>query len=80
MSNGIDIGRYRTSMARLEEILRGISETANSVSTWRCPYKNVQDRCTANFGCLNQSHPPSADDLPVCLGSDHLDYRSAWET
>ena len=80
MGDGIDIGRYRTSMARLEEILRGISETASSVSTWRCPYKNAHDQCTANFGCRNQSHPPSVDDIPICLGSDHLDYRSAWET
>ena len=80
MGNGIDIGRYRASMARLEVILRGISETATSVSTWRCPYKTAQDRCTANFGCRNQSHPPSYDDLPVCLGSDDLDYRNAWET
>lgn len=80
MGNGIDIGRYRASMARLEVILRGISETAISVSTWRCPYKTAQDQCTASFGCRNQSHPPSADNLPICLGSDDLDYRNAWET
>ena len=77
MSNGVDKERVRASMARLQEILKGIGETTNQVSTWRCPYKNTQDLCTANFGCRNQSCPPNSDELPVCLGSDHLDYRSA---
>ena len=79
MGNGIDIGHYRASMARLEEILRGISETASSVSTWRCPYKNAQDRCTAGFGCRNQSKIDIKDSLSLCTGSDDLDYRAAWE-
>ena len=80
MSNGVDKERVRASMARLQEILQGIGETANQVSTRRCPYKNAQDLCTANFGCRNQSHPPYSDELPVCLGSDDLDYRSAWQS
>lgn len=80
MAEGIDKERYHASMARLQEILQTISETANQVSTWRCPYKNAQDMCTAGFGCRNQSHRPGGDALPVCLGSDDLDYRKAWET
>ena len=79
MENSVDKARVQASMARLQDILKGIGETANEVSTWRCPYKNAQDRCTAKFGCRNQSHPPAGDDLPVCLGSDDLDYREAWE-
>ena len=79
MSEGVDKERYQASMARLQEILQDISGTANQVSTWRCPYKNAQDLCTANFGCRNQSHPPGGESLPLCLGSDDLDYRSAWE-
>jgi hypothetical protein len=77
-SEEVDIGRYRASMARLLDIYRGISDTANQVSAWRCPYKNLHDRCTAKFGCRNQDRDDS-NDLPVCTGSDKLDYRSAWE-
>ena len=47
---------------------------------WRCPYKNVQDRCTAKFGCRNQDFDVPQDELYKCLGSDKLDYRSAWDT
>ena len=78
MENSVDKARVQASMARLQDILKGIGETANEVSTWRCPYKNARDLCTANFGCRNQSRLPAGDDLPVCLGSDDLDYREAW--
>ena len=66
-------------MARLYGILQGISDTSNRVSTWRCPYKNADDRCTAGFGCRNQAHAEARGGLPACVGSDKLDYRSAWE-
>ncbi len=79
MKNSVDKARVQASMARLQDILKGIGETANGVSTWRCPYKNAQDLCTAGFRCRNQSRPPGEDGLPVCLGSDDLDYRGAWE-
>ena len=79
MSKELDQERYWASMARLGEIFRGIAGTADQVSTWRCPYKNAQDRCTANFGCRNQSRSGATEDLPICTGSDDLDYRSAWE-
>ena len=75
----IDRERYRASLARLDAIFRDISDTVNQVSAWRCPYKNVSDRCTAKFGCRNQLRRGGRDDLPVCTGSDDLDYRSAWE-
>ena len=79
MDTGVDKVRYQASMARLHEIFQDISQTANSVSTWRCPYKNAQDRCTAAFGCRNQAWSGIPDELPICTGSDDLDYRSAWE-
>ena len=75
----VDRERYRASLARLEEIYRDISGTAVSVSTWRCPYKDVRDRCTATFGCRNQSYVDGPDRPALCTGSDDLDYRSAWE-
>jgi hypothetical protein len=74
-----DLKRHRASLARLEGIYRDISATASQVSTWRCPYKNAQDRCTAAFGCRNQDRAVPDGQLFLCAGSDNLDYRSAWE-
>jgi hypothetical protein len=71
--------RLRESMTRLYEIYRGISEKAAQVIVTRCPYKNAQSRCTANFGCRNQFVTKVPGALPVCAGSDKLDYRSAWD-
>lgn len=72
--------RARESMKRLMNIYREISQTADEVSTWRCPYKSARGRCTANFGCRNQYFVSSKDDdRPICTGSDKLDYRKAWE-
>ena len=62
------------------EIFTDISETVNRVSTWRCPYKNAQDLCTADFACRNKSLDPEVGELPLCTGSDHLDFRDAWES
>ncbi len=78
-STSFDPERYRKSMSRLDEIFRGINETANEVSMYRCPYKNAQSRCTAAFGCRNQDRNVPSGELFVCTGDDKLDYRSAWE-
>ena len=80
MEQRIDKDRYRASLARLEDIFRDMSNTANEVSAWRCPYKNADDRCTAGFGCRNQDRMVPENELFVCLSDDKLDYRSAWET
>ena len=79
MSEKVDKERYQASIARLEEIFQGISDSANQVSTWRCPYKNAQDRCTAGFRCRNQSKTDIKNSLSLCTGSDGLDYRAAWD-
>ena len=79
MHQRIDKERYEASLTRLTDIFKGMSETVDVVSTWRCPYKNAQDRCTAVFGCRNQDRSVEEGELYVCTGSDHLDYRSAWE-
>ncbi len=76
---GIDKDRYRASLERLENIYRGISDSAVVVSTWRCPYKDVRDHCTARFACRNQSFVDGPDKPALCTGSDALDYRQAWE-
>ena len=76
----IDKEKYGKSLERLNEIFKGISETVTEVSTWRCPYKNAENRCTAQFGCRNQDRDVPAGQLYICTSSDNLDYRSAWET
>ncbi|MBI2965046.1 MAG: hypothetical protein HYY34_02450 [Chloroflexi bacterium] len=79
-STPVDPAKVRASLARLMEIYRGIAEKADEVSTRRCPYKNARSRCTAVFKCRNQYFTRVPGDLPVCTGSDKLDYRKAWET
>ena len=79
MKQQVDIERHQASLSRLTHIFREMSETETAVSNWRCPYKNVNDRCTASFGCRNQDRVVPAGELFICTGSDHLDYRSAWE-
>ncbi len=75
----LDKQRFKASMERLTEIYRDISATVTEVSTRRCPYKSVEDRCTARFGCRNQCFAYGPEELAVCTGSDDLDYRSAWD-
>ena len=75
----IDKKQYEASMARLYDIFKDVSGTATEVSTWRCPYKNAKNRCTANFGCRNQLRTVPKDELFICTASDKLDYRDAWE-
>ena len=69
-------------------MLATIADHANTQATWRCPYKDRHDRCTAAFGCRNQRRPATGDPRfepgagkPrfLCAGDDKLDYRSAWE-
>ncbi|MDE0298804.1 MAG: ASKHA domain-containing protein [Candidatus Poribacteria bacterium] len=65
---------------KITEIFEGLVLHADEQSTYRCPYKNRFDQCTAKFGCRNQRKPPLKDDLLLCGGDDRIDYRSAWET
>jgi hypothetical protein len=79
VTQAFDKRHYEQSMTRLQAILREISDTATRVSTWRCPYKNVANRCTANFGCRNQDRTVPAGESFICNSDDNLDYRSAWD-
>jgi len=80
LDNAVDKVRYEASIAHLHTIFEGMSDTANQVSTWRCPYKSAESRCTANFGCRNQDRSVPTGEAYICTGSDDLDYRLAWET
>ena len=42
---------------RLTTILAAMADHAMQQATFRCPYKNRHDRCTAQFGCRNQRFP-----------------------
>jgi hypothetical protein len=65
---------------RIDELFSSIAVHADEQATWRCPYKNRFDRCTAQFGCRNQRKPDVAGELKHCAGDDKLDYRPAWES
>ena len=71
--------RLQRSLDRLWEIYRGIGDRVNEVCSYRCPYKNREDRCTARFGCRNQRFADGPGQPALCVGSDSLDYRSAWD-
>jgi len=75
----VDKEKIKKSLERLYSIYSEMSYVADKVMQSRCPYKNAKSRCTALFNCRNQSIVKSGD-LPVCTGSDKLDYRSAWES
>ena len=75
----VDGEKARASLDRLYTIYRDIAATADEVMQTRCPYKNADDRCTANFGCRNQDRSVPDGELFICTGSDDLDYRGAWE-
>ncbi len=88
MADGLDADAWQQRLDRLSAVLAPIADHANEQATWRCPYKDRHDRCTAVFGCRNQRRPAAGDrrfepgaGTPrfLCAGDDKLDYRSAWE-
>ncbi len=88
MADGLNADAWQQRLDRLSAVLAPIADHANEQATWRCPYKDRHDRCTAVFGCRNQRRPAAGDrrfepgaDTPrfLCVGDDKLDYRSAWE-
>ena len=76
----IDKEKYSQSISKLDSIFREISSNVTEIYKWRCPYKNMYHRCTAKIGCRNQKRTDVVDDLYLCIGSDNLDYRSAWDS
>ncbi len=74
----IDKAEYEKRLNRITEIFEGLVTHADVQATYRCPYKNRRDHCTAKFGCRNQRKIDEGTGL-LCVGDDKLDYRSAWE-
>ena len=76
----IDKAAYQKRLDRITAIFKDMMAHATEQATYRCPYKNRFDECTARFGCRNQRKPREAGGLLMCGGDDKLDYRGAWET
>ena len=75
----IDKTEYEKRLSKITQIFEDLVVHADEQSTYRCPYKNRFDHCTAKFGCRNQRKIDEGTGL-LCVGDDKLDYRSAWET
>ncbi len=75
----IDKSEYEKRLNKITEIFEELVTHADEQATYRCPYKNRFDHCTAKFGCQNQRKIDEGTGLR-CIGDDKLDYRSAWET
>ena len=69
----IDPAEYKKRLDRIEEIFAGIAGHADVQATYRCPYKNRHDQCTALFGCRNQRQPHQTGELLLCGSDDQLD-------
>ncbi len=75
----IDKSEYEKRLNKITEIFEDLIIHADEQATYRCPYKNRFDHCTAQFGCRNQRKIDEGTGL-LCVGDDKLDYRDAWET
>ena len=71
---------WQQRIDRISGLFSSMSDHAKHQATWRCPYKNRNDQCTAKFGCRNQRRSGRADGTLMCGGDDKLDYRSFWES
>ncbi len=76
----VDAAAWERRRERLSAILSAMADHAMVQATFRCPYKNRHDECTAKFGCRNQRPARRGGSLQTCGGDDKLDYRSAWES
>lgn len=76
----IAVEEYQKRVDKITKLFANMVDHADEQASYRCPYKNRFDQCTAKFGCRNQRKPRDKGELMVCGGDDKLDYRSAWET
>ncbi len=76
----LDPKEVQKRIDRISEMFSEIVSHAETVSLVRCPYRDRNDYCTADFRCRNQ-RPSATDDMPHGCGHDgNFDYRSAWES
>ncbi len=74
----IDKNEYEKRLNKITQIFEELVVHADEQATYRCPYKNRFNHCTAKFGCRNQRKIKEGTGL-LCVGDDKLDYRNAWE-
>ena len=53
----IDKSAYQARLDRITELFENMAPHATEQSSFRCPYKNRFNECTAVFGCRNQRKP-----------------------
>ncbi len=75
----INKAEYEKRLNKITKIFEDLVVHADEQATYRCPYKDRFDHCTAKFGCRNQRKIDEGTGL-LCAGDDKLDYRSAWKT
>ena len=75
----IDKSAYQARLDRITELFENMATHATEQSSFRCPYKNRFNECTAVFGCRNQRKPKKENGLLLCGGDDKLNYQNAWE-
>lgn len=73
----IDPAEYQKRLDRMTEMFSDMVSHAETVSQFRCPYRDKHDRCTAEFTCRNQTDD---EDTVRCGHDGQFDYRSAWES
>ena len=78
-NNKVDVVKAEESLDRLFTMYRDMAVKADSVMQSRCPYKDADSRCHAKFGCRNQFFTNDPTAIPVCAGSDLIDYKEAWD-
>jgi uncharacterized 2Fe-2S/4Fe-4S cluster protein (DUF4445 family) len=76
----IDKEAYQQRLDKITAIYADMMVHADDQATYRCPYRNRLDECTAQFGCRNQRKARTEDGPLICGEDGNLDYRSAWET
>ncbi len=75
----IDEDAYRERLERISALFSDMVGKAEKISSFRCPYRDRFDHCTAAFRCRSQQ-PATSDGSIPCGHDGTFDYRSAWES
>ena len=76
----VDKQDYQKRLDRIAEIFSDVVANAEVSAQSRCPYRDMNDHCTALFRCRNQLPVEGDSDALACGHDGKFDYRSAWET
>jgi hypothetical protein len=66
------------ALEHADTVLTSLVLLAELSTLTRCPYKDKEARCTAQFGCRNQRRDSEGT---ACTAADgDLNYQTAWAT